>query len=161
MHILRERSVLQWLKEGKAAKSTPEGCCTVWSSKPYPTPPRIIHGQASTSPRVCSCWIMLSQFGNRPRAPSSTGASAWILLMSHLLLQLQLQGLLMPMLPRLFVFVPGWRQAEAFLLSSFICFSGVKSSCHLAAPQSTYMIFLLAKGESCQNVKEKVLQRCC
>lgn len=112
-------------------------------------------------PRVCSWWIMLLQFGNRPHAPSCIAASAWILLVSHLLLLLQLQGLLMPMLPRLFVFVPGWRQAEAFLLSSFICFSGVKSSCHLAAPQQTYMIFLLAKGESCQNVKEKVLQRCC
>lgn len=33
------------------------------------------------------------------------------------------------------MFLPGWRQAEAFLLSSFICFSGVNSSCHLAAPQ--------------------------
>lgn len=139
-HVLRECSFLQWLKERKPARSTQEGCCTVWSSKPNPTPPRIIHGQASTSPRVCSWWIMLSQFGNRPHAPSSTIASAWVQfwvlqLMSHLLLQLQLQGLLMPMLPRLFVFVPSWRQAEAFLLSSFICFSGVKSSCHLAAPQ--------------------------
>lgn len=51
MHVLREWSFLQWLEEGKPAKSTQEGCWPVWSSKPYPTPPRIIHGQACTSPQ--------------------------------------------------------------------------------------------------------------
>lgn len=131
VNVTFESADLSLCRKGSVKKSQPnqltKGCCTVWSSKPAPHLQESAVARSLSHPGACSWQITASHFGDVPPAPSSAAglrscrtccccsSRGWSCLRSQ----------------------DSWHscQAEAFLLSSFICFSGAKSSCHLAAPQ--------------------------